>query len=194
MKSYEFITESASSELARELPKLSKHTYNTIDILMRRIAKKHNIKPDELHDAFVKKYHKIPDEWIKDKLKLTESIQRDYNDNPLMSKFIKWCSAKLNLNTKPNIEFSYDTDQAQDGHHTGRHTPHDGKIWVYVNNRNMVDIMRTVAHELRHLQQGERGKIKGNASYPGSPIEVDADAWAGMVIKIFGKKYPQIFE
>jgi hypothetical protein len=58
----------------------------------------------------------------------------------------------------------------------------------------LVDILRTVAHELRHLSQGEKGLIKPNSSYPGSPIEVDADAWAGMIIKVFGKDNREIFQ
>lgn len=195
MKSYQFISESAVSELTKRLPKLKKFDYDTIDVLMRDIAKKHDITGKELHDMFVKKYNMIPDDWIKKKKKLKESHEvSDLNDNPIVRKFIDMCVKELGLKTKPNIEFSHDTDQAQSGHHTGRHTPHDGKIWVYARNRNLVDILRTVAHELRHLSQGEKGLIKPDSSYPGSPIEVDADAWAGMIIKIFGKDNREIFQ
>ena len=34
--------ESAASELAKKLPSLEKHDYNTIDKLMKNIAKKHS--------------------------------------------------------------------------------------------------------------------------------------------------------
>ena len=95
MKSNQFVTESAALDLARKLPSLDKHDYNTIDILMRNIASKHRIKADALHDLFVKKYHKTPDNWIKSKL--DEDGQEDYNDNPIMQKFIKWSANKLNL-------------------------------------------------------------------------------------------------
>ncbi len=195
MKSYEFITESAVTELTKRLPKLKKFDYDSIDVLMRDIASKHNITGKELHDMFVKKYKMIPDDWVKRKSKkLKEDITPDLNNNKTVQKFINMCIKKLDLQTKPNIEFSYDTEVAQNGHHTGRHTPHDGKIWVYAKNRNLVDILRTVAHELRHLSQGEKGLIKPNSSYPGSPIEVDADAWAGMIIKVFGKDNREIFQ
>lgn len=154
----------------------------------------------ELSKGMYSEYSELRDsEYVKGPLfepstVLESKHDTNYGDKPIVKKFIKWCSEKLKLKSVPDIEFSYDTEQAQSGHHTGRHTPHDGKIWIYVNNRNMVDVFRTIAHELRHLQQGEQGKIKPNSSYPGSPIEVDADAWAGMVIKIFGKHHPQIFE
>ena len=191
MKSTQFVTESAALDLARKLPSLDKHDYNTIDTLMRNIASKHRIKADALHDLFVKKYHKTPDNWIKSKL--DEDGQEDYNDNPIMQKFIKWSANKLNLETFPDIEFSYNTEEAQEGHHTGRHTV-GKKIWIYVKNRNMVDIMRTVFHELVHCRQGEKDMIKPGDSYPGSPIEMEADQLAGKYIKIFGKEHPEIFE
>ena len=192
MKSTQFVTESAALDLARKLPSLDKHDYNTIDTLMRNIASKHRIKADALHDLFVKKYHKTPDNWIKSKL--DEDGQEDYNDNPIMQKFIKWSANKLNLETFPDIEFSYNTEEAQEGHHTGRHTVGENNIWVYVKNRNMVDIMRTVFHELVHCRQGEKDMIKPGDSYPGSPIEMEADQLAGKYIKIFGKEHPEIFE
>ena len=192
MKSTQFVTESAALDLARKLPSLDKHDYNTIDTLMRNIASKHRIKADALHDLFVKKYHKTPDNWIKSKL--DEDGQEDYNDNPIMQKFIKWSANKLNLETFPDIEFSYNTEEAQEGHHTGRHTVGENNIWVYVKNRNMVDIMRTVFHELVHCRQGEKDMIKPGDSYPGSPIEMLADMSAGKAMKIFGKDHPEIFQ
>jgi hypothetical protein len=114
--------------------------------------------------------------------------------NPLVKKFVEWCSRELKLQSIPDVEYSYDTAEAQSGHHTGRHVEGSNEIWVYVKDRNLVDILRTIAHELRHVQQGEQGKIKPGSSYPFSPIEQDADRWAGGIIKIFGKQHPEIYQ
>ena len=186
------LDESAAIELAKKLPSLEKHDYNTIDKLMKKIAKKHRITGDALHDLFVRKYHKTPDSWIKDKL--DESGKEDLNDNPIVRKFLAWAQQKLNLENTPKIEFSYDSDEAQEGHHTGRHNPETGEVWVYCANRNLVDILRTVFHELTHVRQGELDMIKPGDSYPGSPIEAEADVMAGKYIKIFGKAHPEIFQ
>jgi hypothetical protein len=184
--------ESAATELAKKLPSLDKHNYNTIDSLMRKIAKKHRITGDALHDLFVRKYNKTPDNWIKDKL--DEGGEKDLNNNPVVQKFLAWTAKKLNLKNTPKIEFSYDSDEAQEGHHTGRHNPDTGEVWVYCANRNLVDILRTVFHELTHVRQGELGMIKPGDSYPGSPIEAEADMMAGKYMKIFGKAHPEIFQ
>ena len=187
------IIESAALELAKKLPSLEKHDYDTIDKLMQDIASKHRITGKALHDLFVKKFHKNPDNWIKDKL--DEDDEPDFlADNPIMQKFIQWSREKLNLQSEPKFEFSYNTEEAQEGHHTGRHLDSDNSVWVYVANRNMVDIMRTVFHELVHVRQGELGMIKPGDSYPGSPIEMLADMGAGKYMKVFGKDHPEIFQ
>jgi hypothetical protein len=198
MKSSEFIFESAARELAKKLPGLAKHNHSAIDQLVKKVSRKHDITDDELHQMFKKLYKHSPLAWLKNNIKEQDDGLRNNHmppgKNPLVKKFIDWCSKKLDLRVVPDIQFSYDNDEAQTGHHTGRHVEGSNKVWVYVKNRNLVDILRTVAHELRHIQQSEQGKIKPGSSYPFSPIEKDADVWAGGIIKIFGKQHPEIFQ
>ncbi len=102
--------------------------------------------------------------------------------------FVQWASKILHLKSIPSIELSMDTEEAQTNHHTGGHQMGADSIWVYVNNRNLVDILRTVFHELVHVRQGELNMIEPGDSYPGSPIEAMADMLAGKYIKIYGEK------
>jgi hypothetical protein len=182
--------ESAISDLARELPTLKKHDYDTIDLLMRKISQKHKISDKALRDLFAKKYKKTPSDWIKGKL--DEGDDLDLQDE--VDRFAKWTASKLNLKKIPKIELSMDTEEAQKNHHTGGHVMGEDEIWVYVNNRNLVDILRTVFHELVHVRQGELGMIKPGDSYPGSPIEAMADMLAGKYIKIYGEQNRHIFQ
>ena len=64
----ESMYESAVDELAKRLPSLAKHDYNTIDDLMRKVARKHKITHKALKDLFAKKYKDTPDRWINGKL------------------------------------------------------------------------------------------------------------------------------
>jgi hypothetical protein len=188
----EIILESAASELAKKLPSLAKHDYNTIDKLMRKIAQKHHITGKALHDLFVKKYKRTPDSWINNKLDETDSDSLDIEAE--VKKFAEWTSKKLNLQNPVKIELSMDTEEAQTNHHTGGHAMGSDTVWVYANNRNLVDILRTVFHELVHVRQGELGMIKPGDSYPGSPIEAMADLLAGKYIKIYGEQNHHIFQ
>jgi hypothetical protein len=111
-----------------------------------------------------------------------------------VEKFTKWAGKQLKLEKIPKVHLSYDTKEAQDQHHTGKHVEGSDYVWVYAKNRNLVDILRTVFHELTHVRQGELGMIKPGSSYPGSPIEAQADVMAGKYIKIYGASHHKIFQ
>ena len=191
MRAKTFIQESAAKELADKLPTLKRTDYDAIDELMQRVSVKHDISGHKLHQLFVKKYGHTPDVWIK-KIK-QRNVQEGASDNTAqINEFIAWAKKILHIQGEPNFTFSDDTEKAQAGHHTGVHSGND--IWVYTGNRNLIDIFRTVFHELVHQRQEELGMIKEGDSYPGSPIEAMADMLAGKYIKIYGKRHPEIFQ
>lgn len=191
MKANQFIIESAADELAKKLPSLTKHDYNSIDRLMQKIAHRHHINGKRLHDLFIKKFGDTPDNWIKHKLDESDSTLSIEDE---VTKFAEWTQKKLNIKNLPKFDLSQDTQDAQDNHHTGSHPIGGDTIWVYVKNRNLVDILRTVFHELVHVRQDELGMIEPGDSYPGSPIEVMADMLAGKYIKIYGEANHHIFQ
>lgn len=131
--------------------------------------------------------------WIQSKLKEKE-IHGDVSIENEVQKFAEWAKGKLGIKSLPKIVLSYDTEKAQTSPSTGQYTMDEDKIWVYVDKRNLIDILRTVFHELVHYRQNELGMIKPGASYPGSPIEAMADMLAGKYIKIYGKENNQIFQ
>ena len=71
------------------------------------------------------------------------------------------------------------------------------KVNVYAKDRAIVDIMRSIAHELTHMKQDIEGRLnqkehdKNNEA--GSPIENEANFKAGEIIRKFGEKYPDIY-
>jgi hypothetical protein len=187
----ESVQEAPESELAKRLPSLAKHDYNTIDDLLRKVARKHKMTRKALANIFVKKYNDTPDNWIKNKL---DEADKTVDVEAEVLKFVDWTADKLNLKKVPKIELSMDSEEAQTNHHTGGHVPGEDSVWVYAKNRNLVDILRTVFHELVHVRQHEIGMIKPGDSYPGSPIEAMADMLAGKYIKIYGEKNNHIFQ
>lgn len=71
------------------------------------------------------------------------------------------------------------------------------EIKVYAKERALVDIMRSIAHEMVHLLQDIEGRLeqtnhdKDNAA--GSPIENEANYKAGEIIRNFGEEHPEIY-
>lgn len=130
------------------------------------------------------------EEHLKEEVESEDHMQR-------IKHFIIWSAKQLNLQKPyPKITLSRDTEAAQKGHHTGVHSTdgEESKIWVYIGNRNLIDIFRTIFHELVHQRQQQLDMIKHGDSYPGSPIEAMADMMAGKYIKIYGKQHPEIFQ
>ena len=113
----DFVPETAANELAKKLPSLAKHDYDTIDKLMQKIARKHKISGDDLHNKFIKKYRKTPDNWIKEKLQ-EKSGTSNLNIEDEVMKFANWAGKKLKLKKMPKINLSKDTEEAQTNHHS----------------------------------------------------------------------------
>lgn len=132
----------------------------------------------------------------KNYLKKSPTLKEDVTSDEDMEKindFIKWSMEQLHMKKPyPEIKLSKDTEQAKKGHHTGVHS--GDEIWVYIGNRNLIDIFRTIFHELVHHRQYQLNMIKDGDSYPGSPIEAMADMMAGKYIKIYGKQHREIFQ
>jgi hypothetical protein len=68
-------------------------------------------------------------------------------------------------------------------------------IKVYVKDRALMDVCRSIAHELVHHMQ----MLAGHLTNPevdgkdGSPIENEANAVAGIIIRKYGKLHPELY-
>ncbi len=61
-------------------------------------------------------------------------------------------------------------------------------------NRALVDVMRSLAHELVHHKQWEDGRLKVRPPDIGGEIEDEANAKAGQYIKMYAKIDDSIYE
>jgi hypothetical protein len=78
--------EDVVKELEIGLKKLNNISYQSIDNLMRQIMKKTDMTAKQLHNAFVDKHDKTPDEWIKNLKEETKSGDEGLRDWFLKSK------------------------------------------------------------------------------------------------------------
>ena len=117
------------------------------------------------------------------------------NDNKLLKKFIAFAIKELGIQKPPtSLTLSRDNNMAKEMHSFGSFNPNDDKIWLYVKNRNMADLLRTLAHELVHRKQAEDGRIDYNSGETGSEIENEANAQAGVLLRKFGKQNEEIYQ
>jgi Zn-dependent peptidase ImmA (M78 family) len=67
-------------------------------------------------------------------------------------------------------------------------------IKVNAHKRALIDVMRSLAHELVHHKQWERGDLEVPPPDIGGPIEDEANAKAGQFIKMFAKMDKTIYD
>ena len=124
---------------------------------------------------------------------LNEEILPDEKKNEIITKFIDEVCEYLDVD-KDKIEISYDPTEAAEMSSFGKQTPSTGVIRVVATNRNLADVLRTLAHELVHRKQKKEGKLYVGAGDDGTEIENEANAEAAVIMRRFGKANPIIFE
>ena len=114
----------------------------------------------------------------------------------IIGEFIKFAKDRLSLNKFPfQIKLVKDNEFATTFKSYGGYDPNTDEIFVYISNRSMPDILRTLAHELVHLKQREIGTVGGyEDGATGSDVENEANAAAGILLRDFGRRNGHIYE
>ena len=108
----------------------------------------------------------------------------------MFQRFLPLCMEILKLDSLPRIIFAM---HIKDTHQPtfGRYNNDEQTLEVALANRHPNDILRTIAHELQHYKQGQEHRLGPDAGDTGSPIENEANAMAGIVMRNFNKQYPE---
>ena len=125
--------------------------------------------------------------------RLNETILPKERKSEIIDKFIQEVCEYLDV-PSDKIEISYDPSEAREMASFGKHTPSTGIIRIVATNRNLADVLRTLAHELVHRKQEKDGKLYIGAGEDGTDIENEANAEAAIIMRKFGKANPIIFE
>jgi Zn-dependent peptidase ImmA (M78 family) len=124
------------------------------------------------------------------KLYITQGARVSPEKSLIAGDFINFCADNLSINGDFEI-FIVDDRDAHNISTTAAYHRGDNVIKVYGKNRALVDILRSVAHELTHLMQDESGSLVGKIQDAGGPIENEANAKAGEIIKLYAKSMPE---
>lgn len=124
---------------------------------------------------------------------LNEDLSRKDFDK-MLRRFVDFTCDHLKIKDTPEIEYKNPDDHGEQPSFGG-YAPSNKKIIVMSKNRHPMDIFRTVAHELVHHKQNEDGRLGHSAEEgsTGSDIENEANSMAGIVMRHFGKAFPDTF-
>jgi hypothetical protein len=117
----------------------------------------------------------------------------DDNKKEKLNSFVKFVKEQLELKTVPTISIQ--------NHRNGLkttanydYTKENKIVKVCMKNRALVDVMRSIAHELVHHKQFEQGRLNVKPPDIGGEIEDEANAKAGQFIKMFARIDESIYD
>jgi hypothetical protein len=137
--------------------------------------------------GYLKKLSDLKNQLIDKSLSLTESIDK----NSLFDNFMSYACNELQIETPPTFEIKHMVGEEQPSF--GAYVPSDHHIFINPVGRNVVDVLRTLAHELVHAKQNELGILRPDSGETGSDHENDANAIAGILMRDYGKQNPDIY-
>ena len=110
-----------------------------------------------------------------------------------LNKFVKFVKDELGIEKMPTIS----VQNHREGLKTTAnydYTKENKVVKVCSKNRALVDVMRSIAHELVHHKQFEQGRLEVKPPDIGGEIEDEANAKAGQFIKMFAKQDSSIYD
>ena len=124
---------------------------------------------------------------------LTLDLFEDFKEPTLIDAlrdFLPVALKELDLDHVPKIKLK---KELKDTHVPtfGRFTNDEQVVYCVINNRHPNDVLRTLAHEMAHYAQGCRDELDADSWHTGSPIENQANAQAGVIMREFNKQFPK---
>jgi len=109
--------------------------------------------------------------------------------------FVKYATERLKLKETPKVTLINSEQYGTTKSSLGGYDPVSKQIYVQSKGRLSADIIRTIAHEMVHRKQDELGLIRSieEDGSTGSPIENQANAVAGILLRNYGKRNKKIY-
>ena len=108
--------------------------------------------------------------------------------------FIKYVRKEIGLKKLPKFKLHKDPQWSIKNQSFGRYAVDTDTIDLSIGDRHIMDILRTLAHELQHRKQDEREQMPADAGATGSPYENEAHVVAGVLMRNYADMHPEYFE
>ena len=121
-------------------------------------------------------------------------LTRDELDVRDVADFVNFAKEYLNIDDDIKIELAF--KKTPDLRTTAYYNNGDKRVKIYVKDRAIIDVCRSIAHELVHHKQNISGAFEGaeDPGADGSEFENEANAVAGVIIRKWGRLHPEIYD
>ena len=119
---------------------------------------------------------------------ISKYLKEQYEKQDKVDDFVKFAAHHLDLATPSVILL----DEREPEMTTASYNMKTGEIKVYIKDRAVFDICRSIAHEMVHKAQHQKSDDLDGST--GSPHEDEANAMAGRIVRMYGKEHPDFYE
>jgi len=123
-----------------------------------------------------------------------ESLREGAPDTQqILQDFVEFAVEDLGIQQMPAIKLRRDPQWPVVNRTFGRYNDDAETLEVAWGQRHIMDVLRTVAHELTHKHQHERETVPDDAGETGSEFENEANARAGILMRDYAALHPEYF-
>jgi len=115
------------------------------------------------------------------------------DNESVVYEFISYVCDRLGIVQQPKIILHTDPAWSEQTQSFGRYNPDSHTLEVNLANRHIMDILRTVAHELVHCRQNQQHPLPDSAGETGSDWENQANAMAGVIMRDYADAHAEQF-
>ena len=121
----------------------------------------------------------------------TNETQDDHKN--IIKDFMEFCADQLGIDKDISLRVRRDPQWSVRNKTFGRYNDGTNELEVGIGGRHIMDVLRTVAHELVHQKQNQHEQMPADAGEDGSKYENEANARAGVLMRQYGKLHPELF-
>jgi Zn-dependent peptidase ImmA (M78 family) len=122
-----------------------------------------------------------------------EDADQIENFSKAMNDFLPLAIRELEITSLPKIKI---VKKVEDDYQPtfGKFLKDKNIIYLAIKDRHIIDILRTLAHELVHYKQNLENRLDAYSGKTGSPTENEAHEISGIIMRHFNKKYEHYFD
>lgn len=107
--------------------------------------------------------------------------------------FLRFTCKELDISSLPKIELIQEPISNEISNSFAAYNPSKKVIFLYIADRHILDILRSLCHEMVHHRQNLNNDLNDKAGQTGSPQENEANSVAGQIMRKYGKIHRELF-
>jgi Zn-dependent peptidase ImmA (M78 family) len=123
---------------------------------------------------------------------ISEMIYSPTNASDVLVDFLRFACRNLGISSLPKIHFISSPVSNSQSNSFAAYS-RNKEIFLFTKHRHIIDVLRSLCHELVHYRQDLTHQLQPSSGETGSTHENEANAVAGQIMRKYCKLHPELF-